>query len=84
MQLIRLFLTITMAASMLAASAIASAQAYPMRPIRVVVAYAPCGSTDIAARLIADELMQSQGWRIVIDNRAGGGPPCRTAGSHRA
>ena len=51
----------------------AHAQSYPSKPIRVIVAYAPGGSTDIAARLIADEVMQSQGWRIVIDNRAGGG-----------
>ena len=50
-----------------------AAQGYPAKPIRIVVAYAPGGSTDIAARLIAEEVMQNQGWRIVIDNRAGGG-----------
>jgi len=71
MRLVRLFSELTIAASILIASAIASAQPYPTRPIRVVVAYAPGGSTDIAARLIADELMQTQGWRIVVDNRAG-------------
>jgi tripartite-type tricarboxylate transporter receptor subunit TctC len=49
------------------------AQAYPTKPIRIVVAYAPGGSTDIAARMIGDELGQAFGWRIVIDNRAGGG-----------
>jgi tripartite-type tricarboxylate transporter receptor subunit TctC len=49
------------------------AQAYPTKPIRIVVAYAPGGSTDIAARMIGDELGQALGWRIVIDNRAGGG-----------
>ena len=50
-----------------------AAQSFPTKPIRIVVAYAPGGSTDIAARLIADEVMQNQGWRMVIDNRAGGG-----------
>jgi tripartite-type tricarboxylate transporter receptor subunit TctC len=49
------------------------AQAYPTKPIRIVIAYAPGGSTDIAARMIGDELGQAFGWRIVIDNRAGGG-----------
>ncbi|HYC46989.1 MAG TPA: tripartite tricarboxylate transporter substrate binding protein [Burkholderiales bacterium] len=48
-------------------------QSYPSRPVRIVVAYAPGGSTDLAARLIADEVMAAQGWRIVVDNRAGGG-----------
>lgn len=51
----------------------ALAQTYPTKPIRVVVAYAPGGSTDIAARMIGEELGQALGWRVVIDNRAGGG-----------
>jgi tripartite-type tricarboxylate transporter receptor subunit TctC len=56
-----------------ATSSHVQAQAYPTKPIRIVVAYAPGGSTDIAARMIGDELGQAFGWRIVIDNRAGGG-----------
>jgi tripartite-type tricarboxylate transporter receptor subunit TctC len=50
-----------------------AAQSYPTKPIRVIVGYAPGGSTDIAARMIAEELGQALGWRVVIDNRAGGG-----------
>ena len=62
------------ALSLLAFSAPSLAQKeYPTKPIRVVVGYAPGGSTDLAARLIADEVMQQQGWRIVVDNRPGGG-----------
>ena len=60
------------------------ARDYPAKPIRIVVAYAPGGSTDIAARLIADELMQSHGWRIIIDNRAGGGTLIGTEAVARA
>jgi tripartite-type tricarboxylate transporter receptor subunit TctC len=74
MQVLRLLSVAVTAASLtLALNPRASAQSYPTKPIRVVVAYAPGGSTDIAARLIADEMVQNQGWRIVVDNRAGGG-----------
>src|SRR5215210_7788779 len=51
----------------------AAAQNYPTKPLRVIVAYAPGGSTDIAARMIGEELGQAFNWRVVIDNRAGGG-----------
>jgi len=68
-----IFRVLCVMAAALAALPAGAAQSYPSKPIRIVVAYAPGGSTDIAARLIADEVMQNQGWRIVIDNRAGGG-----------
>jgi tripartite-type tricarboxylate transporter receptor subunit TctC len=69
-----LFSLLCAAVAALASLYAVAAQPYPAKPIRIVVAYAPGGSTDIAARLIADELMQQNpGWRIVIDNRAGGG-----------
>jgi tripartite-type tricarboxylate transporter receptor subunit TctC len=55
------------------AAAPAAEQVFPAKSIRMIVGYAPGGSTDIAARLIAEELAQSPGWRVVIDNRAGGG-----------
>lgn len=74
MRFARLFAVFVVALGVLALLVRASwAQDYPSKPIRIVVAYAPGGATDIAARLIADELMQSQGWRVIIDNRAGGG-----------
>ena len=73
MRLPRVLFSVAATAAGFAFSVSAMAQTYPSRPVRIVVAYAPGGSTDIAARLIADELMQNQGWRIVIDNRAGGG-----------
>lgn len=51
----------------------AKADNYPTRPIRLLVGYAPGGAVDIVSRIIADQLQQRLGWRVVIDNRPGGG-----------
>ena len=57
----------------LAASASAStADAFPTKPIRLVVPFSPGGGTDILARQLADELTKSTGWNIVVENRPGG------------
>jgi tripartite-type tricarboxylate transporter receptor subunit TctC len=55
----------------LAAAVPASAQTFPNRTIHIVVAYAPGGTGDIVARLIAAPLSESLGQNIVIENRAG-------------
>ncbi|HVZ54701.1 MAG TPA: tripartite tricarboxylate transporter substrate binding protein [Pseudolabrys sp.] len=50
----------------------ASAQSWPERPIRWIVPYPPGGGTDIAARLIGEQLHQQLGQPVVVDNRPGG------------
>jgi tripartite-type tricarboxylate transporter receptor subunit TctC len=52
-------------------AAAASAQSFPTKPIRVIVAYPPGGSTDIIARIIGQKLSDRFGQTVVVDNRAG-------------
>ena len=50
----------------------ASAQDYPTRPVRVVIAFSPAGAIDILGRLIADKLSQIWGQQVIVENRPGG------------
>ena len=54
-------------------ASLASAQSYPNKTIRILVGFAPGGSTDIVARLIAQEMTKNVGQQVVVDNRPGAG-----------
>ena len=50
-----------------------SGQAYPNRPVRIIVAFAPGGANDIVTRVVAQKLTELWGQSIVVDNRGGAG-----------
>jgi len=60
-------------ASSLALCRFAKAQAWPDRPLRFVVPYAPGGSTDTSARIVAEKLAALLGQPVLVENKPGGG-----------
>jgi tripartite-type tricarboxylate transporter receptor subunit TctC len=67
-----------------AVSRIARAQAYPTRPVRIIVGIAPGGAPDIVARLIGQWLSERLGQQFVIENRSGGATNIATEAVVRA
>src|SRR5262245_14519049 len=68
----RQFLQLSVGAAALGAVArLACAQAYPTRPVRIIVGFAPGGATDIVARLMGQWLSERLGQQFVIENRPG-------------
>lgn len=62
----------------------AAAQNYPVKSVRVIVAFAPGGGPDIAARFIAQQLLTLWGQQVVVDNRPGAGGVLGTGLAARA
>ncbi len=72
------------AAALPAVSRIARAQAYPTRPVRIIVPYAPAGAPDIVARMMAQWLSERLAQAFVIENRPGAGGNIGTEAAVRA
>jgi tripartite-type tricarboxylate transporter receptor subunit TctC len=65
-------------------SGLASAQAYPSRPVRIIVPFAAGGGTDITARVIAQWLSERLGQQFIVENRPGGGTNIGTEAAAKA
>lgn len=70
-------------ASCVGASA-AHSQNYPSKPIKLIIPYAPGGTTDIVGRIVADKLGKELGQSVIVENRAGGGGSVGIAATAKA
>lgn len=83
MQSLRIALALT-AIAITATTGSAHAQAWPTKPVRVIVTFAPGGSSDVVARLISVPLQQKLGQPVLVDNKPGAGGTIGAAEAARA
>ncbi len=79
-----IYLYILSILSLLMMSPCAQSQNYPAKPVRMVVGFAPGGSTDIVARLLSRKLTDSMGQSFVVENRSGASSNIAAQGVARA
>ena len=66
------FVRAALAAILFAAAAAHAQTGYPTKPVRIVVPFAPGGSSEIVARSVGQKLSQSMGQQIIVENKPGG------------
>ena len=81
---IRPFILIVFTSMALLAASNAAAQAWPTRPIKMIVPFASGGATDVIGRLMAQKLSETLGQPVIVENRAGAGSTVGTELTARA
>ena len=69
----RTLVTALAIAACLGSAGAARAQAYPVKPVRLIVPFAPGGTTDIVARVLSEKINGPFGQTMIVENKAGGG-----------
>jgi tripartite-type tricarboxylate transporter receptor subunit TctC len=67
------FVAMVGTAALFALPTLATAQAYPNKPVRLIVPFAPGGTTDIIARVVAEKIGPALGATLLVENKGGGG-----------
>ena len=78
----RTFLHLAAVAAALPVASPGWAQTYPSRPITIVIAFPPGGSTDVIGRILSERMRPSLGQSVVIENVGGANGSIGTAASH--
>ena len=71
MKIKQLIQSISAALALLAVPTMSMAQAYPTKPIKIIVPAPPGGAIDLIARLVGDKMSASMGQPVIVDNKPG-------------